>query len=104
MKYLALLTPVAGKTPADFGPHMIAEVKSVWDGYASGSLREIYFSPTPLVITLIYELPDIAAVHSALDGLPMIEAGLLERNVVQLGPFLQFHTLFDKSLMDAAQA
>jgi hypothetical protein len=94
MKFLVLLTPVAGKTLTDFQPHMKPEIEAIWRSYASGDLREFYFCPEPQIVTLIYELPDMMAVNRALDALPMIEAGLLERRVVPLGPFLQFEHLF----------
>jgi hypothetical protein len=102
MKYLVLLTPAAGKTAGDFGPHKIAEVNSVWAAYNSGALREFYASPSPTAVTLIYEVPDRAALSLELEKLPMIRAGLLDRQIVQLGPFLQLAALFDKSLADAS--
>jgi hypothetical protein len=100
MKHLVLLSPAAGTTAADFGPHRIAEAKAVWAAYASGTLREIYFSAKPPAVTLIYELPDLDAVDAELSKLPMIEAGLLDRRVVPLGPFLPLAGLFDKTLVE----
>lgn len=102
MKYLVLLTPSAGKTLDDIAPHMAAEIKAVWTSYSEGSIREFYFSPSPPIVTLIYELADDATLHAELDRLPMIEEGLLDRQVVALGPFVQLKTLFDKRLADSA--
>ncbi len=103
MKYLVLLTPVAGRDLAEFAPHMVPEVKAVWAAYAQGALREIYFAQcTPPVVTLIYELPDEAAVQRQIDALPMVEAGLLDSRIIQLGPFQQFQVLFDKETVAAA--
>jgi len=98
MKYLVSLTPAARKTADDFGPHKIAEVNSVRAAYTSGLLRESYVSPSPKVVTLIYEVPDSTALSIELEKLPMIKAGLLDRQIVQLGTLLQFAALFDKSL------
>ncbi len=39
MKILALLTPAAGKTPADFGPLILAEEKAAWAAYQAGSYK-----------------------------------------------------------------
>jgi hypothetical protein len=97
VKFLVLLTPAAGKTMADFQPHMVPEIKAVWDSYMAGELREFYFSPDPQVVTLIYEAADLASVHGAIDALPMVEAGLLDRQVVHLGPFNQIQVLFASS-------
>ena len=102
MKYLVLLTPAAGKKVEDIAPHMVAEIKAVWESYNNGVLREFYFSPGPPVVTLIYEVADEATLHSELDRLPMIQEHLLDRQVVALGPFVQFQALFDKSLLGPA--
>jgi hypothetical protein len=94
MKFLVLLTPSSGKTLDDFMPHMVPEIEAVWASYVGDELREFYFSKDPQVVTLIYELPSSEAVHVAVDALPMVEAGLLDRKVVHLGPFHQIAALF----------
>lgn len=96
MKFLVLLTPAEGKTIDDFKPHMVPEIEAVWSSYLGGELREFYFSKDPQVVTLIYELPSLEAVHRAVDALPMVEVGLLDRQVVHLGPFHQIAALFAK--------
>ncbi|TBU94627.1 superoxide dismutase [Phytopseudomonas dryadis] len=102
MKYLVLLTPSAGSTLEDITPHMAAEIKAVWASYSKGSIREFYFSPNPPTVTLIYELANEATLHAELDLLPMIKEGLLDHQVVALGPFVQLQTLFDKRLVGSA--
>ncbi|GBR09659.1 hypothetical protein [Gluconobacter frateurii] len=99
MKYLVLLTPVAGKTPDQFAAHMVAEIKHVWESYTAGELREFYFSPDPQAVTLIYEMADRAAVEREVTSLPLIKAGLLDAQIVQLGSFPQLSVLFDKALI-----
>ena len=99
MKFLVLLTPMAGKSQEEFAPHAISETIAVWSAYSAGHLREFYFSPDPVIVTLIYELPDHAAVARELDSLPMVTGGLLDRQIVALGPLPQFAVLFDKSLV-----
>lgn len=94
MKFLVLLAPAPGRTLDDFKPHMVPEIEAVWASYLGDELREFYFSKDPQVVTLIYELPSAEAVHGAVDALPMVEAGLLDRQVVQLGPFHQIAALF----------
>ena len=96
MKFLVLLTPSSGKTLDEFKPHIMPEIEAVWASYLGDELREFFFSKDPQVITLIYELPSIEAVHRAVDALPMVEAGLLDRQVVHLGPFHQIAALFAK--------
>lgn len=99
MKYLVLLTPAPGRSREEFAAHHIEETKAVWAAYRGGLLREMYFQANPTVATLIYEAADEAAVNAEVDRLPMVEVGLLDRQVVQLGPWLPFEALFDKALM-----
>jgi hypothetical protein len=75
---------------------MVAQIDAVWASYLGGELREFYFSGEPQVVTLIYELPSAEAVHRAVDALPMVWVGLLDRFVVYLGPFHQLAALFAK--------
>ncbi|CPR14088.1 hypothetical protein JMY81_12305 [Brenneria goodwinii] len=99
MKFLALLTPAPHRAMSEFGPFLIEEEQVVWAAYRDGKLREFYFQSAPTVITLVYEVKDEAALHAELDSLPMIKAGLLERQVIALGPWLPLEVVFDKSLM-----
>jgi len=103
MKFLALLTPAANRIPAEFAPYAVEEQQMVWADYRSGLLREFYFQARPLVVTLVYEAADVASVAAALDALPMVKAGLLERQLVELGPLLPLEVVFDKTLMPSGQ-
>lgn len=95
MKILALLTPAAGKTPADFGPSIVAEEKAAWAAYRAGAVREVYFQPEPLTVSLVFEAVDHAEVATALKAFPMVEAGLLDIRLVTLGPWATLEALFD---------
>ena len=97
MKILALLTPAAGKTPADFGPLLVAEEKAAWAAYRAGTIREVYFQPEPLTVSLVFEAADHAAVEAALRALPMVAAGLLDTRLVTLGPWAALEALFDQA-------
>jgi hypothetical protein len=99
MKFLTLLTPAANRTLAEFTPLLVEEEQILWAAYREGRLREFYFQPAPLVITLVYEAADEAAVNAELDALPMIKAGLLDRQVITLGPWLPLEIIFDKTVM-----
>jgi hypothetical protein len=99
MKFLVLLTPAAQRTLAEFAPYAIEEEIAIWGAYRNGQLRECYFQSSPPEVTLIYEAADVADVHIELDRLPMIKAGLLERRVVHLGPWLPIEAVFDRTIM-----
>jgi hypothetical protein len=95
MKILALLTPAAGKTLADFQPHVLAEEQALWPMYVQGRVREMYFQPEPLAISLVFEAATHAEVAASLQLLPMVKAGLFELKIVALGPWLPVQALFD---------
>ena len=95
MKILALLTPATGKTPTDFGPHVVAEEKAVWAAYRAGTIRELYFQPEPLTVSIVFEAASQDEVHSVLQAFPMVESGLLDIRMVTLGPWTMFEALFD---------
>ncbi len=97
MKILALLTPRAGKGPADFQPHMVVEEQAVWAAYKAGVIREMYFQPEPIAVSLVFEAASHAAVEAELAKFPMVKAGLLARYLVTLGPWLPLEALFDQA-------
>lgn len=98
MKFLVLLTPIAEASQQAFEPYLVAEQLHVWTSYRAGLLREFYFQQQPTVITLVYEMPDLASLHAELDMLPMVEVGLFDRQVVVLGPWAPLEVIFDKAL------
>jgi hypothetical protein len=99
MQFLVLLTPHAHTSGEAFKPYLVPEQVHVWASYRQGHLREFYFQQEPTVITMIYELPDLDGLHAELDKLPMIEAGLLDRQVVHLGAWAPLEVIFDKTLI-----
>ncbi len=98
MKILAPLTMRDGAERAAFGPLLVPEEQVLWAAYRQGVLREWYFQPEPLAVTLVYEAADLAEVERQIDALPMFQAGLLDRRVVTLGPWLPLEVMFDPSL------
>lgn len=100
MKILVILTPKEGKTRDDFAPFFVDEAKAVWSSYKNGDLREFYFQQSPLVVTLIYEAIDLHSVNIEVDSLPMVEFGLLDRQVIQLGPLLPLEAIFEKTIIN----
>jgi hypothetical protein len=98
VKIMTVLTPKASADRAAFGPLLVPEEQVLWAWYKTGTLREWYFQAEPVTITLIFEAPDAATVDRLLDTLPMIEAGLLDRQVIGLGPWLPLEVIFDKAL------
>ena len=98
MKIMALLTVATGADPNAFGPLLVPEEQVLWSAYRKGILREWYFQPAPLAVTLIYEAADVVDVEQQIDSLPMVQAGLLDRRIVTLGPWIPLEVMFDPSL------
>ena len=94
MKFLVLLTPVAGRDPAEFKPYAVAEMQAVWNDYKAGVLREIYFSPSPVIVSVIYETSARDELETLVARLPMVEAGLLSVQIIEMGPMHSFEVLF----------
>ena len=98
MKIMVQLTTVQGADRAAFNPLLVPEEQILWAAYRQGVLREWYFQPEPLVVTLIYEAANSAEVERQIDALPMVQAGLLDRRIVMLGPWVPLEVMFDPAL------
>jgi hypothetical protein len=94
MKLQATLTAKLGIDPTAFAPYFVEEERHVWADYETGFLREMYFQPDPITVTLIFEATDPSAVTARLGTYPMVAAGLLDVRVVQLGPWVPLKALF----------
>jgi muconolactone delta-isomerase len=95
MKILAFENELPGVKPDDFTPDLKrAEAVCVWELQQSGVLREIYFRQDRTVAVLILECRDSAAARQALDTLPLVQAGLIDFEIIPLIPYPGFARLF----------
>lgn len=94
MKIQATLTPKTSVSTEDFLPYVIDEEKIVWELYAEGTLREMYFQSEPVVVNLTFEAKDKNVVTETLKRLPMVEAQLFDIQLNHLGPWLPLAALF----------
>ncbi|WP_238176965.1 hypothetical protein [Kribbella sp. VKM Ac-2566] len=70
--------------PARLAPLRRAEARYVWAHYATGAVREFYHRADKLGAVLMLEVADIQqTARQVLEELPMLQAGLLTREVVQ---------------------
>lgn len=95
MKYLVLLRPTDSCKPHDFRPYVIEEAKAILATYKTGILREHYFQASPMIVTLIYETPSASDVLLELNRLPLVEAKLLDIQIVELAPWVPYDVLID---------
>ena len=95
MKILALEKEIPNTTPKQFAPHLKAEAARVWELYQSGKLREIYFRGDRSEAVLILECADVEEAEDFLESLPLVEARLIEFEVIPLVPYPGFERLFE---------
>jgi hypothetical protein len=77
-------------------PYVGEEARSVWKLYESDRVREFYLRADhrPGVV-LVFESEDVSEAERLLAALPMVEAGLLDFEVIPLRPYIGFRELFE---------
>lgn len=94
MKFLALEREIVREQPADFAPHLDAETRRVWELTQTGILREIYFRGDRTEAVLILECVHLDEAHEAIASLPLVQAGLIEFELIPLIPYPGYARLF----------
>jgi hypothetical protein len=94
VKVLAIERDVPDVSASEFKPHLREEAWQVWELYLSGVLREIYFRQDKMNAVLILECSSQAEAQSILDTLPLVQASLIEFEVIPLAPYPGFARLF----------
>jgi hypothetical protein len=102
MKILALEKDVPGVAPAKFHPHLKAEALRVWELYQAGVLRELYFRADTPAAVLVLECASLEEAEQALATLPLVQAGLIQFEVIPLLPYPGFARLFAEAEIPAA--
>lgn len=98
MKFLALEVELPGATAADFAPRLKAEAQGVWDLQQAGILREIYFRADQHTAVIVLECGSAAEAQAVLSSLPLVEAGLIQFEIIPLAPYSGFARLFASPL------
>jgi len=94
MKVLALGFDVVAQDDPRFAALRPAEARRVWELYQADILREVYFRADSPNGVLLFEVADVAAARAAIDGLPLVSAGLIDFDLVPLRPYPGFARLF----------
>lgn len=96
MKILALEKDMPGVIPWQFQPYLEDEARRVWELYQQGVIRELYFRADRTDAVLILECEDAESARSVLNTLPLVQAGLVEFEIVPLIPYPGFARLFEE--------
>ncbi|WP_434604242.1 superoxide dismutase [Pseudomonas sp. Z4-7] len=84
MKLLCLDVPQPGATMEKYAPHMADEVRHTWQMYKGDIIRDIYFRQ---------DRPGVAIIAEA-ESVEVAKAGLIDWEVIPLGPFTNWQALF----------
>ncbi len=94
MKILALIDVARGASIETIRAEIANELKGSWELFAAGVLREVYTTAEPSRVVFVLEADDTAQAHEHLRKLPLVAAGLLTVDLIQLRPFVNWSKLF----------
>jgi hypothetical protein len=94
MKVLAIIDVAPGANMAELRKALPEEIKGSWGLFASGVLREAYATASPTRVVFVLEAESVAAAEAHLRPLPMVAAGLMKIEYVELRPFVNWSALF----------
>jgi muconolactone delta-isomerase len=95
MRILAIERTVPGVADDRFTAEIsAAEARRAWELHQAGTIRELYFRADEPAAVLVLECDDIAQAQSVLASLPLVQAGLIDFEVVPLRAYPGFARLF----------
>jgi hypothetical protein len=94
MKIMAIEQELSGVTAADMQPFLRDEAAAVWEMYAGGIIREIYFTAESHAAVLFLECDSRAEAETTLATLPLVRAGFIQFKLYTLEPYTGLARLF----------
>jgi muconolactone delta-isomerase len=95
MQVLAIERPVEDAREESMTAELAAaEARRVWDLHQDGIIRHIYFRADQTTAVLLLECKDTEMAAAALETLPLVQAGLIEFEVIPLRAYPGFARLF----------
>ncbi len=95
MKILAIAKVDPQTTIEKIKPHLEAEVKHAWKLYKEGTVREMYnCQDRRMGVVFVLECGSVDETRKILDELPFVREKLIDFDIIPLGPFSFFETLF----------
>ena len=94
MKILAILDVLPGAPMESIRANLADELKGSWALFASGVLREAYATARPTRVVFVLEAEDAAHAEEHLRKLPLVAAGHLNFEIIELRPFVNWSMLF----------
>ena len=94
MKALCLDRPLPGATIEKYQPHMLDELHHTWEAYKQGIVRDIYFRQDRPGVAIFLECDSVDEAKQIVAEFPLFKAGLIDFEVIPLGPFANWEMLF----------
>jgi hypothetical protein len=94
LKLLCLDVPQPGAVPEKYAPHLLNEARHAWRLYKSGVLRDMYFRQDRPGVAFLAECESVEAARKVLREFPLAETGVIDWDVIPLGPFVNWEMLF----------
>ena len=101
MKMLRLDIPQPGASLEKYQPHMQNEARHGWRLYKQGFIRDIYFRQDRPGVAIVAECDSIEEAKKTLRNFPLAKTGLIDWEVIPLGPFVNWEILFAPGNADA---
>jgi hypothetical protein len=96
MKVLAIIDVAHGARLEKIREELASEIEGAWHLFETGVLREAYATASPTQVVFMLEADDAKAAHAHLHELPMVAAGLVQLELVELRPFVNWSVLFGR--------
>jgi hypothetical protein len=94
VKIIAIERDTPGMATEQFIPYLKAEAAKVWELYQNGIVRELYFRQDLSNAVLVMECASVNEAWAVLEQLPMVQAGLIDFDLIPLRPYPGFARLF----------
>jgi hypothetical protein len=95
VKYLAVIDVADGVTIERIQANIRDELLGSWRLFESGVLREAYATPSPTRVVFVLEADELLRADEYLRKLPLVAAGLLRVDLMELRPFVNWARLFE---------
>ena len=98
MKILAIDKVLPEATPDKVKDTFMKEVNHTVKMYLADVVREMYFRQDRSGTILVLEAPSMEDARSLIDRMPMVQAGLIDFELIPLGPFVPLALLLDEEV------
>lgn len=94
MKILAIEQELKGESVVGMQELLKAEADKVWQLYERGIIREAYFHAEHHVAVFMLECSGVQEARQELQTLPLVQAGMIEFDILPLVPYDGWARLF----------